>query len=246
MTEIVYDYPKSSCACCVSSSSSDFADKGNPTSMSVKNCKTPEFLECHNNPVFKHGNEPTYEDGVLILNPELYNQHKAKGFTERECSNRNFCNVSYYTPDPRLYDSARSQTLTLNKPPITGELKISEINTDPLLDGYGQHYKNYSDINAGQVTYYIDKSIQDVEFPPVFTTQATVVGKLYKDPMGSIKPAYTRIPTFCENPVKDRGPFEGSLSWMQDSNFHRQDLLSKQMWKINQQKYSSRWNTDFN
>jgi len=49
----------------------------------------------------------------------------------------------------------------------------------------------------------------------------------YVDPMDSYKPHYCRASMDNKN----------CLSWIRDSQFHREDLMSKQIWNRNQTNY---------
>jgi hypothetical protein len=247
MANVVYDYPKSSCNCYKCTEKGyKFPKDGYPTNMSVENCQFPRYFECYDKGSFGSNIEPANKQGITNLNPEVMSQQYAKGFFPTTCpktvggscpSNR------YISADPRLVSNQHNmQRLTLDRPPITGEMKLKDLLHDPVLDKFGQGYKDYTDINAGQILYYNDKSIEDPFFTPNFVTSATTEGVLYQDPMGAMKPQYYRKPLTDNNPMgPERSEYEGCLSWMQDSLTHRQDLLSKQMLKRNQQRYTPRW-----
>ena len=66
-------------------------------------------------------------------------------------------------------------------------------------EALSKNYKDYRDINAGQITYYIDKSIEDAFYKPIYENNAFDTGYLYKDPMGGIKPQYERNPVIWDN-----------------------------------------------
>jgi hypothetical protein len=163
-------------------------------------------------------------------------------FVQVDCPERGFCKKAYTAPgDGRLIDVPRGIQTTLDRPPIQDSVKLDEIYSDKLKN-YGTGYKTYSDINAGQIMYYINESQEDPFFSPNFTTSAKVEATLYQDPMSSIKPAYKRVPLKSVNPLtNDNKNYEGGLSFIQDSQEHRADLMSKQMWKTNQQRWMPRW-----
>ena len=62
--------------------------------------------------------------------------------------------------------------------------------------------------------------------------------------MSSMKPEYNRIPLInTENPTTtDRKSFPYGLSYLQDTQSFREDLMSYQQRKNNQEKWSARWN----
>ena len=133
--------------------------------------------------------------------------------------------------------------MSLNTVPIYGGMKLSDIPSEKILDGYGQNYKTYKDINAGQITYYESKAIEDPHHFPNFVSSATTKGYLFKDPMGSVKPYYERVPEKerCDFDEKRGDSYEGCLSWLHDSNNFREDLMSKQMGLRNRQRWQPRW-----
>ena len=247
MANIVYDYSKSSCECYgCTSKNYHFPENDDPTNMSVSNCDFSDYYKCYDKKLFGQNQEPSLKSGLDNINPQVLTQKFADDFQKIYCPDNN--NIScpstqYASMDPRLISAEHSgQVLTFDRPPISSEVKLNNILDNKALDKYGQNYRNYSDINAGQIMYYIDKSLEDPYFPPNFITSATATGTLYKDPMGAMKPQYNRKPLLDDNPIgPERNNYEGCLSWMQDSLSHRQDLLSLQMRKGNQERYVPRW-----
>jgi len=149
----------------------------------------------------------------------------------------------YYSSDPRLISASHGgQSLTLDNPPIDGKIYLDELSTNKNLDNYGKYYSTYSDINAGNITYYIDNSIKDPLFKPIFSIPARLTSTLYEDPMGSIKPQYDRQPLNYYDPINsDKNDYKGNLPWLQDTQEYREDIISKQMNKHNEQRFDYRW-----
>lgn len=244
MANVIYDYPKSSCNCYECTQKDyNFNIHGMPTNMSVRNCQTPKLFECYDNAPFRFDIEPRDKKGIDVMNPQAMESKYSPDFQKINCPNAQGCNKTQYAShDPRLFYVPYAQRLTLDRPPIETSPKLSELSTDKSLDNYGQNYTGYHDINAGQIVYYIDRERQDPFYSPLFTTSAYAYGTLYQDPMGGMKPEYYRTPLKCNNPLDtQKKSYEGGLSWMQDSMSHREDLLSKQMWRINQERYEPRW-----
>lgn len=245
MANIVYNYPKSSCTCYnCTAKKYPCETSGVPSNMSVRNCKVPAMFECYDRKPFRFDIEPRDETGYDILNPQVLQDNYAKDFKQVECPDNKSCpKVQYASPDPRLISPAHGgQVLTFDRPPIDSTIKLSEIATNKKLDGYGQKYNGYFDTTGGQIVYYIDKSIQDPFFSPNFVTSARAYGTLYRDPMGAMKPQYTRKPLKCSDPLNtQKDSYEGGLSWIQDSMEHRQDLMSLQSRKRNQERFEPRW-----
>ena len=85
--------------------------------------------------------------------------------------------------------------------------------------------------------YYFDDAIAGTYFNPIFANESIAMGRNYSDPMNGIKPSYERIP--IKNKFK-KG-YTGGLSFINDTNESREDLISLQMREINRSKYSARW-----
>lgn len=251
MTNIVYDYPKSSCQCYnCNYNKYDGSEKGVPSSISVRDCSVPQYYECYDRREFKSNIEPTNNSGYEYLNPQVSQNLFSRDFQKFSCEGNKSqqddrfanCNTVYASSDPRLIDVPRSEIMPLDRPPYDSAIKLNEIYTDPKLRNYGKGYRTYSDIYAGQISYYVNRSQEDAFYEPNFTTSSQMIGTLYKDPMGSIKPQYDIYPLTCNNPITSHNDnYEGELSWIQDSQFHRQDLMAKQMRTRNQTLWQPRW-----
>jgi hypothetical protein len=94
-------------------------------------------------------------------------------------------------------------------------------------------YRPYADIKDGDVKYYYDATMAHPFIPELFPTHSKsnmVIAKDdYYDPMGVYKPHYTIVGKVGTDP---KIPL-----WLQDSQFQRQDLLSRQMWRRNQNSF---------
>jgi hypothetical protein len=136
------------------------------------------------------------------------------------------CNdFTYVSQDPRLVSPAHSgQRLALDNIPLNGKVQMWET---PYITGYPNVYNSYSDIHGGQNTYYYNKDLATPFISELFIQPGIVFKEDYVDPMGSYKPHY------CRKPVETKN----CLSWIRDSQFHREDLMSKQIWKRNQTNY---------
>jgi hypothetical protein len=120
------------------------------------------------------------------------------------------------------------ETLLLNYPPRNGKVQALE-NEQQRLAPTLQIYNTLSDVKRGDVTYYYGRDMSAPFIPQLFVRPSVVVKEDYVDPMGSYKPHWHRAslgtPTNC-------------LSWIRDSEFHREDLMSKQIWNRNQTDYA--------
>jgi len=221
----VYDYHKSSCRCykCTQANYSNTTE-GIPTNSSLLNCQTPAMFECYKNKLFRSDIEPRNENGYNLINPSVIEDNNSPNVV-----------------DTRLISSLHGgQIMNLDRNPKNSGLNLNEI-YDSNLTNYGQRYGTYSNIDAGQILYYINKSHQDPFYSPVFSNSAQIDGYLYKDPMGSIKPEYNRVPLNHYDPFESRDNYDGTLSWIADSQEHRENLMASQMSKFNEQKWTSRW-----
>jgi hypothetical protein len=136
------------------------------------------------------------------------------------------------TTTPNAFDAPRAIHTRLDKPSQVSGIQSANIYSDRSLDAYnaGSFGRPYSYPNNAQITYYIDESIRQPFFEPLFIEQGRpmVYYEDYTDPMSSWKPHYI---------LDIKSPSEiSSYSWIVDSTFHRQDLMSKQMAVRNQQK----------
>jgi hypothetical protein len=245
MTDHIHNYPISSCSCFECVSKKIPVPTGVPTNMSVRGCNFSEY-DCNTNSVFKVNKVPGKQTGITILNPGVVGENKFdptfQAINATYCPGSSCDGTTYLNSDPRLYNQGGSW-LQLDRPPLISGTDLSTLTTDKSLDGYGQNYKSYADINAGQYMYYIDKSTEDAFYEPNFSSKATSVGSLYKDPMGTIKPQYDRVPDNQYNHISN-GSFddnEYSLTFLRDTQHHREDIMALQMRRRNQERYVPRW-----
>ena len=187
---------------------------------------------------FKEQFEPNNKKDFILLNPRTYSNLYAKDFYK---SNEN-CDNSYTSTDPRLISIFHNgQQLELDRPPMDGSMKMKDI-YNPELNNYGKPvYKNYKDINAGQIMYYIDRSIEDTLHKPLFNNPALIDGELYTDPMSSTYPEYRRIPVSNENVLNTKNRlYSDGLSSLSDTNEFREDIINLQMRPQNRVNYAYR------
>jgi len=181
---------------------------------------------------------------ITDINKNVYNSKLAKGFDSVDCPS---CRVSvcgngfYLSNDPRQFDVIRRDYLPLDSVPITGKVKLSDIYLKGETD-YKLGYNDYSNINDGQIKYYVDRSISPPFFNPVFSENVDMVKFNFKDPMDSVKPEYIRKINEMENPATRKltnKNLKDCNSFIGDTQTFREDLTSFQMGKMNRQKWSS-------
>lgn len=262
MNKNIYNYPKTFC-------NSVKCDKNNyvlentgiPTNMSVYNCNFPEKLDCvlqDSNSLIRIRNdtEPMDKVGYNFINPQVYSEKYATEFQGFNCDSKNSKEIiplpngwlepgngkQVFTNDPRLNSASHAQWITLDQPPIDSSMKLYDIPNDKRLDNYGQNYRTYSDINAGQILYYINKSLDDPISRPVFVNSSNIYSYVYVTPMGGLYPSYVRKPLKDDNFIAPtRNNYEGGLSWIQDSSEQRENITFSQIAPFLERDWSMRY-----
>ena len=227
------------------------------SNLAINNCIYPSQWSCDCDSIsgapekllFKlgtlHPNQPQNDfQNYRQLNPQLFVKNYSKEFYPicgwGPCPEKTL----YMASDPTLMDVPRGEVMPLDAPPQDTLIRLDQIYTDPNLQNYGATYQSYCSINAGQIQYYVDNDLASPFPAPNFVTTAKTAGLLYKDPMGGIKPEYERETIYCKEDgcnKKDCNQYKFGLSWLDDSTFHREDIMSRQMSKNNQQRWETRW-----
>jgi hypothetical protein len=190
--------------------------------------------------------QPRDDTGIYDLNPQAYKNKLAKGFdaVKCPCPIESCPPVVYLSHDPRQFDAVRADYMPLDTIPIDGDVRLRNVYNDKY-DGYGIGFTPYEQIRDGQIVYYVDKSIQDPFYKPVYSEPAEESTVLFKDPMGAMKPEYNRYPLInTANPtVTTAKNYPYCLSYLQDTQSYREDLMALQQRRHNQEKWSARWGT---
>ena len=151
-------------------------------------------------------------------------------FSPKPCDNISCVSNVWVSPDPRLISPIHGgQRMALDAPPINGKVRIEDIYNERPGYSIPPSYPSFQAITNGQIRYYINKDLSKPFISALFASPAKAIQYDYVDPMGSCKPHYIRCPT--------NGP-NTCLSWVNDSQMHREDLMSRQLWKRNQSDYS--------
>ncbi len=241
MTDVINLYPKTSCMCWTCEKEYPVQQKGVKSNLAFKGCRTPQYFDCYNAVELKEEQQPRSEKGWVTLNPQAYTNKIGEGFypakNVKGCPEKGWLNA-----DPRQYDTLRAERLVIDRPSTDGNVRLEDVYNEKY-DGYGIGFRPYEAIGDGDITYYIDRSISDAFYKPVYSEPAKARTTLYQDPMGGMRPQYERTPLVnTQNPTvttPTRYPY--SLSWMQDSQSYREDLMSWQQRKHNESKWSARW-----
>lgn len=252
MADIIHLYPKTSCW--IGNCQQEYPVTNTPgniikTNLSVENCTVSPYYDCYYSAELKQRPQPYVSSpenaptNWYQLNPQVYTSKLSPDFRELKCDTPNYCSSPVYTSlDPRLFDSPRANSLGLDRPPANGDVRLKDVYNEEYTD-YGIGFTPYNQIKDGQITYYVDKTIAGPFYKPVFSEPAKEVLSLYKDPMGAMKPNANRIPLInTENPtVTTPVQYPYCLSFLQDTQSHREDLMSYQQRKHNQEKWTVRW-----
>lgn len=137
----------------------------------------------------------------------------------------------YTSLDPRLKDVMRGgYNMELNVPVYDANWK--SFNRPMANDIQTKEYSNYSDINGGQISYYVDDYLTQPYFSPNYQVRSTIHPKVFVDPMGSLKPEYNRMP------VMTTPKYLSDYRFDQDQMGFREDIMSLQSRKRDQQDFS--------
>lgn len=146
------------------------------------------------------------------------------------------CNANVFiSGDPRLKHMAHADgTLALDTVPRNGKVQIPE---DLSNEGCNVYHNSYSDIRNGDFSYYYSKDLKVPFISTLFSQPSLVVRSEYIDPMGTLKPHFCRMPLTLR-PASEGMSNKNGLSWIRDSQFHREDLMARQLWSRNQNNYA--------
>ena len=103
---------------------------------------------------------------------------------------------------------------------------------DPRFTGYGDEYRSYVDVNLGNVQYYY--SDIDAYRDPNFGTRSKVDFIDFVDPMGRVKPEYSRDVGLNDVKKTVHNQFDA------DNIYFREDLMERLMRKRNQELWQLR------
>jgi len=214
-------YPKSSCRCYRCTQKKDVFPKGVPTNRAVRGCKVSPYFECYDRHLVKTNVQVKDDEKIDItyINPKVYTEKYSDDFQAVDNCKKNMGSPQpqYASWDPRTWSATSNDYTTFDRPPLSSSIKLKNIYNDDLK-GYGQNYKSYNDVTAGQIIYYTDKSREDAYYRPIFNEKVKVGTVIYQDPMGAIKPEYPREVPYT-NPITDKSCNNGDycLSFIKDT-----------------------------
>lgn len=244
MTDIINLYPKTSCPCEQHRDSYNIPSQGIKSNLSIRGSQPSEYFDYYDRVELNREVQPQNKSGLYEINPRSYLNKVAPDFGKVPCQTASSCPTpSWMSWDPRLFSVTRVGYTPLDRPPPNGEVRLKNMYKDGYTYDKGVGFHGYEELEDGDITYYIDKSIEDAFYKPVFSEPAQESTSLFVDPMGSIKPEYNRVPLInIENPaITTPKSYPYCLSFIQDSQTQREDIMALQTRKMNQSKWSARW-----
>ena len=137
-----------------------------------------------------------------------------------------------YGWDSRTVNS-RGMRLKLDQPAMVGAVNMDDVYK---IDnsGYGGVYQTYADINNGNIAYYVDQSVSQPFFDPVYTLSSTVNKCILLDPMDNPKPDYSKtVDSTLRSVVNSQ--------YSRDQLTFREELMSRQQNLYNRTSWTNRW-----
>jgi hypothetical protein len=222
-------------------------ETGIKSNLSIRGCEKSPFYNSYNYAVLGSIQGPLEENfgglkykqdltcpAISMINPGVLNSKRDKFFKPTDDGK------GYTTNDPRQFDAARAIRIVTDEVPINGKVFLKNIYTNNDTRSYNYHNNAYENINDGQISYYVDRSIQGPFFKPVYSQTGEETAVIFQDPMGAMKPEYNRKLNY-QNLYQPNCGFRA----IQDSQFFREDLMSLQQRKHNQEKWSARWEQEY-
>jgi len=244
MTDVINLYPKTSCPCEDCEKSYKIPSEGIKSNLSIRGHRLSPYFDYYDRVEIKREQQPKNDSGLYQLNPQSYTNKMARDFGKVPCQTASSCpNPSWMSWDPRLFSETRVGYTPLDRPPTSGTVKLKNVYKDGYTYDRALGFEGYDQIGDGDITYYIDRSIENAFYKPVFSEPAEETSHIFVDPMGGIKPEYNRRPLVnTENPLVTKPiSYPYCLSFMQDTQSQREDIMALQSRKMNQSKWSARW-----
>jgi len=202
-----------------------------PTSLFTPNCENDIENRYR---ITRIDQEPTLEldpEPYTILN-NTFGLKPRKDFKEGK-------NGFWYSEDPRTRRTFLNETIALDRPPMTSQdVRLKDLYTTEYLNGYGKNYKTYSDINTGQIQYYIDSDMMLPFDNPIFAVDSQVVKSVFKDPMGGMICQFDRYPYTMNNQAYSEYQVD------RDQMAYREDLLARGLRRSTS--WQSAWGLELN
>lgn len=148
--------------------------------------------------------------------------------------------------NPKLIDPVRAVSMDLDRPHLTSYVEVGNTPTDEIyskdfqpIGNNGQPYGSYFDVRGGDIQYYTIDDTSLTYYQPNFIHPTMVFHNVFQNPMGVDYYEYNRegAPNYSQNWCEPR-EYD---SFAHDSILHREELMERQMRKINGQRYAPRF-----
>ena len=195
---------------------------------------------------FNYSKTQQNKTGYNILNPQAYKNKYSKDFDRIQVEGQTVYITS--KPDGSVKSNFHNGQYTLMDVPYRDSgLAFSELDKmySDEFNEYKTGYRNYNNIEGGDIIYYTNKQNEEPFFSPVFSSDFSTTSVMYKDPMGGLTPQYIRKPNKDTNKITPRKTFDYSLSWIEDSNEMREDIIARQLQKLNKNRWDQRWAPEY-
>ncbi len=249
LQQFVTSYPKSSCDSCFGEcglvpfegSILPYSTKAQPLSLANECPIDTEYsnFHCTDRRYTNFDQQPSlpHPFGYTVLNKDFGLERDNK-FFEVNCPSKNLnkCTGKWTVrDDSRVHNNAVNQSILLDAPPFTAHTPLNKVYSDKLSDYGKTFYNTYSQINSGQIQYYVDHSLEEPLIQPIFQIKSDVGSNVFKDPMGALKPEYKRDPLTLENKnISD-------YSFDRDQMAFREDIIHGNRTQMNQTDWSMAW-----
>lgn len=213
------------------------------TNLSIENCYYNNDQYCGRNP-FLCGATPcnkylTADERVTFLNARAMTDVLASDLYRVKTP----IGMGWTSEDSRLKNPRTGNiSLVLDRPPTDQSVDPDAVSSYKNCEKYKTGFSRYKDLQ-GQIVYYVDNELATPFPSPVFENEAAVMGYNFVTPMNGIEPRYERNPLKCKNCLQTRCrcDYLGGLSWIDDSNEQREDIIALQMGRINKTQWAPRW-----
>jgi hypothetical protein len=222
-----------------------------PRSLAADTCKTQDID--YGTRIVEYGKGPSHNNNkVTVLNKTAgltYDQnfYKTKE-TEQVLHDGKVVNLDvpgYGTPvytadcDARIYNAMSGQLLKFSEPPYVARgVELGDLYKEN--NDYGNNYKSYENIDAGQIVYYVPEQSRSAFQSPNFVINTNTVSSVRKDPMGGLIPEYEQTPV--TNGIRNISNYQDT----RDTLKHRESILGGLMYGMNKRNYGVMWENTIN
>lgn len=223
-----------------------------PKSIASESCTDRKMYDCKDTRVFGTGDAPSNISHSLYVLNRNFGLTNAENFWDSRIDSNiivdgvvekehiggcpNIVQATYC--DPRVRNQPTGELIKLDRKPYTGHVPLDEIYSESLRN-YGTGYNTYSDINGGQIRYYVSDDNYSAFQEPMFALRADETKTVRKDPMGSLLPEYYREPLTYG--LKNVSPYQDT----RDQLRYREDIMEGIVYNQNKQSWGKLWYSEY-